>query len=77
MTDENPIILDLRGLKCPMPALRLRKALSHVPKGARIHVTATDPMTVIDIPHLLRETGDLLMSQDRSNDTLTFYVQKR
>jgi tRNA 2-thiouridine synthesizing protein A len=52
--------LDLSGLKCPLPALRTRKALERANAGDRIRLICTDPLTSIDIPHLLRETGDLL-----------------
>ena len=49
--------LDLKGLKCPLPALRTAKALDALPVGARMIVLATDGMSVIDIPHLLHERG--------------------
>ncbi len=52
--------LDLSGLKCPLPVLRTRKVLEHAQAGDRIRLICTDPLTSIDIPHLLRETGDLL-----------------
>ena len=52
--------LDLRGLKCPMPVLRTRKALRGLQPDARLEVLCTDPMAAIDIPHLLRQTGDAL-----------------
>ena len=50
--------LDLTGLKCPLPALKTRKALKSLAPGDRIEVHCTDPMAVIDIPNLIRETGD-------------------
>ena len=68
--------LDLKGLKCPLPALRLRKALASIPKGARLYVTVTDPMAVIDIPHALNETGDLLIEQSRSDAMIAFLVTR-
>jgi tRNA 2-thiouridine synthesizing protein A len=50
--------LDLTGLKCPMPALKTRKALKSLTPGDRLEVHCTDPLSVIDIPNLIRETGD-------------------
>jgi len=68
--------LDLKGLKCPLPALKTRKALSRMTAGQRVSVVCTDPMAGIDIPHLLRETGDVLEDQQKGDGTLTFLVRK-
>jgi tRNA 2-thiouridine synthesizing protein A len=50
--------LDLTGLKCPLPALKTRKALKALSPGDFLEVHCTDPLSVIDIPNLIRETGD-------------------
>jgi tRNA 2-thiouridine synthesizing protein A len=80
MTDiapSEPLALDLSGLKCPLPALRTRKALKSTSPGAMLRVTCTDPMAAIDIPHLLRETGDELVGQQREDDSrLVFLIRK-
>ena len=68
--------LDLRGLKCPLPALRTRKALKAVAPGEAITVECTDPLAAIDIPHLLRETGDVLESQETTGELLIFRIRK-
>ncbi len=47
-----PEILDLRGLKCPLPALMARKALAKLPPGAGLTVMADDPLAAVDIPHM-------------------------
>ena len=52
--------LNLRGLKCPLPALRARKALTRLASGDLLVLECTDPLAEIDIPNLLRETGDAL-----------------
>jgi tRNA 2-thiouridine synthesizing protein A len=70
-------IIDLRGLKCPLPALRTRKALSRLPAGATIVVECTDPLAEIDIPNLVRETGDDLLHKTRRDDVLVFRIRKR
>lgn len=68
--------LDLKGLKCPLPALHTRKALARLAPGARLSVAATDPMAAIDIPHLLRETGDVLEASTQEDGVLTFMIRK-
>ncbi len=68
--------LDLRGLKCPLPALRTRKALKSMGAGDLLTVECTDPMARIDIPHLLRENGDLLESQEDRDGVLIFRMRK-
>ena len=69
--------IDLRGLKCPLPALRTRKALSGLKAGDVLTVECTDPLAAIDIPNLLQQTGDTLQGQDRDGDLLRFRIVKR
>ena len=49
--------LDLRGLKCPLPALLAKKALAKLAPGARLTVLTDDPMAVVDIPHMCHGEG--------------------
>ena len=70
-------ILNLRGLKCPLPALRARKALSGLRTGDMLIAECTDPLTAIDIPNLLRETGDTMVSSVREGGVLVFRIRKR
>jgi tRNA 2-thiouridine synthesizing protein A len=69
-------ILNLRGLKCPLPALRARKALGALQAGDMLIAECTDPLTAIDIPNLLRETGDTMVSTGRQGDVLVFRIRK-
>ena len=69
-------ILNLRGLKCPLPALRARKALGGLQAGDLLIAECTDPLTAIDIPNLLRETGDTMVSSTREGDVLVFRIRK-
>ncbi len=71
------VVLNLRGLKCPLPALRARKALSRMVAGDRLVVECTDPLSAIDIPHLVRELGDRLDDTARQGDVLIFTIAKR
>jgi tRNA 2-thiouridine synthesizing protein A len=69
--------LNLRGLKCPLPALRARKALSGMRSGDILIVECTDPLTSIDIPNLLNQTGDTLEEAHKETKLLTFRIRKR
>jgi tRNA 2-thiouridine synthesizing protein A len=69
-------ILNLRGLKCPLPALRVRKALSGLKTGDLLIAECTDPLTAIDIPNLLQETGDTMVSSAREGEVLVFRIRK-
>src|SRR5204862_378455 len=60
--------LNLRGLKCPLPALRARKALTGLKAGDMLIAECTDPLTAIDIPNLLSQTGERLDSRARADD---------
>jgi tRNA 2-thiouridine synthesizing protein A len=70
-------IINLRGLKCPLPALRARKALGGMKSGEVLVAECTDPLTVIDIPNLLNQTGDLLVETARTDELITFRIRKR
>ena len=69
--------IDLRSLKCPLPALRARKALTSMKTGDVLIAECTDPLAAIDIPNLLNQTGDKLESSSRENDVLVFRIRKR
>jgi tRNA 2-thiouridine synthesizing protein A len=68
--------LNLRGLKCPLPALKTRKALRGLAGGDVLVVECTDPLAAIDIPNLLQETGDELLGQANENEGLLFRIRK-
>jgi len=69
--------LDLRGLKCPLPALKTRKALARLAPDDLLMVECTDPLAEIDIPHLVNETGHALESALRDGNLLVFRIRKR
>lgn len=68
--------IDTAGLACPLPVLRLRKALADAAPGARLRLIATDPMARIDIPHLCETEGHRVALTDDQGDCLVFDVQK-
>ncbi|WP_409721685.1 sulfurtransferase TusA family protein [Pseudorhodoplanes sp.] len=69
-------IIDLRGLKCPLPALRTRKVLKGMAAGEVILVECTDPLSAIDIPNLVNQTGDVLEGTERADEILRFRIRK-
>ena len=73
--------IDATGLHCPMPVLRLQKALRDVKSGTRITLLASDPMAAIDVPHFLNENGDRLIAQSEADgpgdmQILKFEIEK-
>lgn len=68
--------LDLTGLKCPLPALKTRKALKALSPGDFLEVHCTDPLSVIDIPNLIRETGDKVEITERAEHGIVFVIEK-
>ena len=72
----NATKLDLMGLKCPLPVYRTRKALKSLAVGDRLEVHCTDPLSVIDIPNLIRETGDRVEILERSETRIVFVIDK-
>jgi tRNA 2-thiouridine synthesizing protein A len=68
--------LDLTGLKCPLPALKTRKALKSLTPGDRLEVLCTDPLSVIDIPNLIQETGDSVEITERAESRIVFLIEQ-
>lgn len=68
--------LDLMGLKCPLPVLMTRKTLKTLKIGSQIEVYCTDPLTVIDIPALVQETGDRVEILERNGERIVFLIEK-
>jgi tRNA 2-thiouridine synthesizing protein A len=69
--------LNLRGLKCPLPALKTRKALAALAPGDELAVECTDPLAGIDIPNLIRQTGDELLEVQQRADLIVFQIRKK
>ena len=68
--------LNLRGLKCPLPSLRTRKALGGMQAGDILIVECTDPLAGLDIPNLLNQTGDRLEQTRKEKELITFRIRK-
>jgi tRNA 2-thiouridine synthesizing protein A len=68
--------LDLRGLACPLPVLKARKALLGLAPGRRLLVEASDPLAAIDIPHFCREAGHTLLATEKRGDAWAFLIER-
>lgn len=68
--------LDLRGLKCPLPAMKTERALGRLASGRILAVVCTDPLAALDIPNLVRGTGDRLLDQQAHDGVITFRIEK-
>lgn len=68
--------LDWRGLKCPLPVLKSRKAMASLSAGTIVEILTTDPLAGIDIPHFCFEDGHRLVATERDGDNHRFLVEK-
>src|SRR6266850_2293405 len=69
--------LDVRGLNCPLPILRAKKALAELKSGDVLRVLATDPGSVKDFQAFAKQTGNQLLSHDEADKVFTFLMKKR
>ena len=69
--------LDARGLNCPLPILRTKKALADLQSGQVLKVIATDPGAVKDFQAFSRQTGHELLSHDEAQKEFTFFMKKK
>lgn len=69
-------IYDLRGLKCPLPVLKSRKKLSSMEAGEELWVETTDPLAFIDISHMCRQDGHVLLSAVATDTGHKFHIRK-
>lgn len=67
--------IDLKGLRCPLPALMTQRALGRLAAGEVLEVEATDPLSAIDIAHLCRREGHVLVSSQRVGPVLRFTLR--
>jgi len=68
--------LDLRGLKCPLPALFAKRALERAGEGAEIEIVTDDPMAPIDVPHMCRHEGFEFVSVVRDGDQARMVLRR-
>ncbi|MES2099894.1 MAG: sulfurtransferase TusA family protein [Pseudomonadota bacterium] len=69
--------LDTRGLNCPLPILKAKKALADMLSGEVLKVVATDPGSIRDFQAFARQTGNELVEQESSNDEFIHFLRRR
>lgn len=69
--------VDARGLNCPLPILRTKKALTDMQSGQVLRILATDPGSAKDFQAFARQTGNVLVDQSANDKELTFFMRKK
>ena len=69
--------LDARGLSCPLPILKTKKALNDLVSGQVLKILATDPGSVKDMQAFANQTGHPLLSSTEENQAFVFYLKKK
>lgn len=73
---DEPVLIDVRGLKCPLPVLKAARRMAPHPVGTRFRLVATDPMAALDVPHFCNEKGHVLLASAKDGEELTFEIEK-
>ncbi|GGI18718.1 hypothetical protein GCM10008066_15480 [Oxalicibacterium faecigallinarum] len=69
--------LDAKGLNCPLPILKTKKALAEMASGQVLRVQATDPGSVRDFQAFAKQTGNELVQQEKDGDVFTFFMKRK
>lgn len=69
-------VLDAKGLNCPLPILRAKKALKSLESGNTLEVQSTDPGSVADFGAFCRTTGNELLEQNEADGVWTYLIRK-
>jgi len=69
--------LDARGLNCPLPILRAKKALAQIPLGGALEILTTDPGSVADFAAFARQTGNELVASEQAPQNFRFVIKRR
>ncbi|HEY5679555.1 MAG TPA: sulfurtransferase TusA family protein [Pseudomonadales bacterium] len=72
-----PVVVDAKGLNCPMPLLKAKKALNELSPGELVKVLATDPGSVRDFEVFSRQSGHALLESLREDDTYIYLLRKK
>ena len=70
------VLLDLQGLACPIPIVKISRAIKNVEIGQIVEATATDPGVLGDIPSWCRTTGNEMLKMDRDGKIFRFWVKR-
>jgi TusA-related sulfurtransferase len=77
MTDSDPRLLDVKGLSCPMPLLKAKKALNEMAPDTLLKVLATDPGSVRDFEVFSKQSGNALLESRQEGDTYVYLLRKK
>ena len=69
-------VLDTKGLNCPLPVLKTKRALKTVPLGETLTVTATDPASTIDFKHFCMTSGQELVETSEADGVFTYVIRR-
>lgn len=77
MSNEITETLDARGLNCPLPILRTKKAIAQLQVGEVLQITATDPGSLKDMQSFCTQTGHQLLASNQSGSDFVFEIRKQ
>lgn len=69
--------MDLSGLACPMPVVKVSKGIKEIEVGQVLEATTTDPGSLTDFPAWARTSGNEILKTDQDGDTIKFYIQRK
>lgn len=78
MSDEIKVdkVLDLKGLACPMPVVKMSKGIKEIEVGQIVEAQTTDPGSLTDFPAWAKTSGNEILKTDQNGDVIKFYVKR-
>ena len=70
-------VMDLKGLPCPMPVVKVSKGIKEVEVGQVIQAITSDPGSLADFPAWARTSGNEIIKTDQNNGTIQFYIKRK
>ena len=79
MSDDVQVtkLLDLKGLACPMPVVKVSKGIKEIEVGQVLEATSTDPGSLTDFPAWARTSGNEILKTDQDGNNIKFYIQRK
>lgn len=78
MSDDIKVdkVMDLKGLACPMPVVKVSKGIKEVEVGQVVQAISTDPGSLTDFPAWARTSGNEILKTDQNDDEIVFYIKR-
>ena len=73
---QEPLLIDARGHRCPVPTLKLRRALAGMAAGDLVRLIADDPMAKVDVPHFASQGGHAVVEQVEADGAVSFVIRR-